>query len=306
MPMIGRYWEQSRLVKFSVKERGISHIENEKNGKPHPWRWPCQDAGWAYLTPSKTIGIACVADGHGGNKYFRSDKGSVLAVQVAEKALFDFCGTTARAKLAFFHNITGNEAIKANNIQPKLKQLESNIIYNWRNDVQQHLKDNPFTEAEVEFCKENKIVIDDDPSNMMFIYGTTLLASLVSDSFWFVIQIGDGKCVVLENKENIYNPITEDERLAFGKTTSLCDNDALSKFREAYGFSQIIGLTVATDGISDSFEPEKYLQFNKELYDKFTSFPDTAEAELKAFLPDISERGSRDDVSIAGLFRIEK
>lgn len=293
------------LIKFDVKARGISHIENEKNGKPHPWGWPCQDAGCAQLGLNKTTGIACVADGHGGNKYFRSDKGSVLAVQTAEKALFDFCGVTARAKAGFFHKAK-NETIKTDNIQTKLKQLESNIIYNWRNAVQKHLEDNPFTETEIEFCKDNKIVLDDDPSNIMFIYGTTLLAGLISDSFWFAIQIGDGKCVVLENKENIYNPIEEDERLNFGKTTSLCDNDALSKFREGYGFSQIIGLTVATDGISDSFEPEKYLQFNKEIYEKFINFPYKAETELKAFLPDISERGSRDDVSIAGLFRIEK
>jgi serine/threonine protein phosphatase PrpC len=303
MPMIGI---NQVLIKFDVKERGISHIRDEKEGKPHPWTWPCQDACCTNLGLNETIGIACVADGHGDTKHFRSDKGSVLAVQVAEKALFDFCGTTARAKMAFFSRKAKNEIINTDNIQPKMKQLESNIIYNWRNAVKKHLQDNPFTEAEKEFCKDNKIVLDDDPSNMMFVYGTTLLAGLVSDSFWFAIQIGDGKCVVLESTEKIYNPIAEDERLAFGKVFSLCDNDALSKFREGYGFSQITGLTVATDGMSDSFEPEKYLQFNKELYEKFVLYPDKAENELKAFLPEISERGSRDDVTIAGVFRIEK
>ena len=285
------------LVKFAVKARGISHIENDS---------PCQDAVTAQLSRNKTVGIACVADGHGSAKHFRSDKGSVMAVQVAEKALFDFCGTIATEKAAFFNRKPGNEEKQKNDILTKLKQLEGNIIYQWRNGVLRDFTKNPFTEAETKFCKDNNITLDDDPANMMFVYGTTLLAGLVSDSFWFVLQIGDGQCVVLENRENISIPVVEDERLAFGRTTSLCDNDAIKNFRENYGFSKILGLTLATDGISDSFEPEKYLQFNKELYEKFMNFPVRAETELQDFLPEISERGSRDDVSIAGIFRIRE
>jgi hypothetical protein len=109
--------------------------------------------------------------------------------------------------------------------------------------------------------------------------------------------------VVLENEKHIITPIEEDDRLAFGRTTSLCDNDAIKNFRESFGFSKIDGFTVATDGMADSFEPEKYLQFNKELYHNFTTIPDKAQTELEAFLPELSERGSRDDVSIAGIFK---
>jgi serine/threonine protein phosphatase PrpC len=186
-----------------------------------------------------------------------------------------------------------------------LKQLEGNIIYNWRNAVLQDLKENPLAEDEIRICNTNNIAID-NPSDLIFIYGTTLLTALVSDSFWFIIQIGDGLSVVIENEENINIPIAEDERLAFGRTTSLCDNDAIKNFREGYGFTAIQGLTLGTDGIADSFEREKYLQFNKELYDKFTHNPPAqAKTELQAFLPELSERGSRDDVAIAGIFRIE-
>jgi len=283
------------LLKFAVKAQGISHIEKGT---------PCQDACTAQLNINKTVGIACVADGHGSDKHFRSDKGSKLAVQVAERALFDFCGNIAREKKSFFSFKSDLKNIKDSDILPDLKQLEANIIYEWRNAVLQDFDNNPITEAEKELCKTNNIVLDDDPANMMFIYGTTLLAGLVSDSFWFVIQIGDGLCVVLENDKKIITPIEEDERLAFGRTTSLCDNDAIKNFRESFGFSKINGLTVATDGIADSFEPEKYLQFNKELYKKFLRFP-KAETELEQYLPTISKNGSRDDVSIAGIFRIK-
>ena len=283
------------LLKFAVKARGISYIEKEI---------PCQDACTAQLSSSKTVGLACVADGHGGNKYFRSDRGSKFAVQVAEKTLFDFCGTLAREKKAFFSRKSENEE-KKNDIIAKLRQLEGNIIYQWRNAVLKDYTENPLSDTEKDICNENNINFDDDPANFMFTYGTTLLAGLVSNSFWFVIQIGDGLCIVLENEERIITPIEEDERLAFGRTTSLCDNDAIVNFKESFGFSKIDGLTVATDGIADSFELEKYLQFTKKLYFNFTTTPDKAETELKAFLPVLSERGSRDDVSIAGIFRMK-
>jgi serine/threonine protein phosphatase PrpC len=289
--MIGNFLNKKKLVKFSVKVQGESHKDKGI---------PCQDYCTARLSDNKALGIVFVADGHGGNKYFRSDKGSELAVQVAELAFIDF-SKTMKANIK-------KKSIKECDIPFMLKQLESNIIYKWRNAVLQHIKDNPYNEEEKERCNSNNIFLDDDPEKMIFIYGTTLLAGLVSDNFWFVIQIGDGLCVVLENEEEIKTPIKEDERLAFGRTTSLCDNDAIDNFREVYDFSKIVGLTLATDGMSDSFEPEKYKQFNKELYDKFVSFPDKTktEAELLEFLPEISARGSRDDISIAGIFRMKE
>jgi len=280
------------LIKFALKAQGVSHIEKDI---------PCQDSADSVLGLNNTIGIACVADGHGGNKYIRSDRGSNFAVNIASRSLADFYGTVTKKRMALFGRKADSESIKINDMQSKMKQLEANIIYKWRNAVLEDLQNNPLTESETEACNDNNIQ-GDDP----VMYGTTLLAALVSDCLWFVIHIGDGLCVVLENEEKMYCPIQADERLAFGRTTSLCDNDSINNFRESYGFSQIMGLTVATDGMADSFEPDKYLQFNKELYDKFYHFPARTETELKDFLPQISERGSRDDISIAGIFRIRE
>jgi serine/threonine protein phosphatase PrpC len=288
------------LVKFDAKAQGISHIEKDL---------PCQDAATAKLGLNNTIGIACVADGHGGSKYFRSDKGSIIAVQVAEKALLDFFATIAKEKTPFYNSKASNESGKSIDVQERLKDLEGNIIYNWRNAVARHIEKTPFAETEIEHCKKNNIPLDYDPEKMMFAYGSTLLAGLVSDNFWFAIQIGDGLCVVLESEEKITVPIGEDERLAFGVTTSLCDSNAKDNFREAYGFAKIEGLTVATDGITDSFIPEKYLQFNKGLYEKFAHPSSTVEEEqkkLQEFLPEVSQRGSRDDIAIAGIFRVKE
>jgi hypothetical protein len=281
------------LVKFAVKAQGISHIEKNI---------PCQDTAAALLGLNNTIGVACVADGHGGSKYFRSDRGSKIAVTIAQRSFLSFYGTIEREKTAFFYRKTGGDEGKSSTILSSLKQLEGNIIYQWRNAVLDDLKESPLTDTETEICKAHNIAFD-DPSDLVFLYGTTLLAGLISDSFWFTIQIGDGLCVVIENEEKLTVPIQEDERNAFGRTTSLCGNDAIEDFREAYGFSGIEGFTVATDGMADSFIPEKYLQFNKELYEKFSLFPARAEIDLQERLPELSEKGSRDDVSIAGIFR---
>jgi serine/threonine protein phosphatase PrpC len=279
---------------FREIAQGKSHIEKNI---------PCQDAADVYLDSHGTFSIAVVADGHGGSKYFRSQTGSSLAVTVAMQSLREYHGTIARQKAAFFDRKKNPEE-KKREITCSLKQLERNIIYQWRNAVKDHLDKNPLTEREKEICKTGNIEYD-DLENLPVLYGTTLLAALISSSFWLVLQIGDGLCVVLEN-DGAKLPIKEDERLAFGRTTSLCDTEAIENFRENFGFNPIKGITVATDGVADSFEPEKYLQFNQELYEKFINFSNTAKKDLREFLPELSERGSGDDVAIAGIFRIEE
>jgi hypothetical protein len=297
--MIGKipfFGAKEMLIKFAAKAQGKSHIEKNI---------PCQDAADAFLGIHDTLGMAFVADGHGGIKYFRSQKGSLLAVNVAIKSLSDFYGTTARQKAAFFNKKLISDEQKKQEIINNLKQLEGSIIYQWRNEVTEDLQNNPLTEAEIAICKANNIDFN-DPSGLILLYGSTLLAALISENFWFVIQIGDGLSVILENDGNATLPIPEDERLAFGRTTSLCDSDAIQNFREAFGLTSIKGITVATDGVADSFEPEKYLQFNIELYEKFSHFQVKANDDLIEFLPELSKRGSGDDVAIAGVFRTGK
>jgi serine/threonine protein phosphatase PrpC len=282
------------LVKFAAKAQGISHKERGV---------PCQDAICSWVGHKKKVGIACVADGHGGSKYFRSDRGAKFAVQISQSCLSDFYETINREKAAFFNRKASDDDIKSN-----LKQLERNIIYRWRKEVEEDVSKDPLTESEKEICRTENIEYA-DPSNLIVSYGTTLLASLVSSKgascFWFVLQIGDGLCVMLKN-DGVELPIPEDERLAFGRTTSLCDIDAIQNFRESFGVNPLKGITLATDGVVDSFEPEKYLKFNQDIYENFTHNTVQTENDLQKFLPELSKRGSGDDVAIAGIFRAEK
>ena len=59
--------------------QGESHKYSEK---------PCQDSSFSYS--GNGISIAIVCDGHGGERYYRSDIGSKICIQVTEKAIRTF------------------------------------------------------------------------------------------------------------------------------------------------------------------------------------------------------------------------
>jgi serine/threonine protein phosphatase PrpC len=262
---------------------------------------PCQDSANAQIVEQRSIGFAAIADGHGGEKYFRSATGSLEAVLIAQRAMLDFMGKTAQASKGFFDKkarIRGDEKP----IRESLKTLEANIIYQWRNKVIAHFKANPLTDEENSFCSEKGMDLSDE-GNVPILYGTTLLAAFFKEEYWFTLQIGYGCCVIIGQDGTLTRPIPEDDRLAFGRTTSMCDSNAIENFRESFGFGTIQGITVASDGMADSFEPDKYLDFNKTLYEQFINDSETAQKELEAFLPELSKRGSGDDVSIAGIWR---
>ncbi|MDR2535743.1 MAG: protein phosphatase 2C domain-containing protein [Treponema sp.] len=260
----------------------------------------CQDAvDVILLGDEKRIGIALVADGHGSKRHFRSDQGAKLAVKVAKEAITQFIEITERKHVVFWDKHTRGNPKK---IDETLKQLESNIIYCWREAVLQNIKINPFTKEERSICTENNIDTENE-NDLVAIYGSTLLGAVITEQFWFAIQIGDGACVVITDQGKAEVGMPEDRRLEFGRTTSLCNTDALESFRYNFG-NHIVGITVASDGVTDSFIPDKYTDFNMQLLKKFVAYPDLAERHLQQFLPKLSERGSNDDVSLAGIFNL--
>jgi serine/threonine protein phosphatase PrpC len=282
------------LLPFDAKAQGASHKESGL---------PCQDAARACVLPPKLAGIVCVADGHGSEKHTRSDKGSAFAVNVCEKSLREFYGIIADSSTAFFNRKINVEQ-RDREIKEKLSQLKGSIIHRWHERIEEDLYANFLNDTEKDICKKYSI----DASNtgsLAVLYGTTVLAALVTKEFWFALQLGDGICVTLDKDGRAGDPIQKDDRLGFGRTSSLCEPNAVENFRHAYGFDMIKGITLATDGVADSFEQEKYFVFIEGLYEKFTNAPEKAKAELAAFLPELSERGSRDDCAIAGVWRAE-
>jgi serine/threonine protein phosphatase PrpC len=279
-------------VGFKAIAQGDSHKEKNLS---------CQDA--VSCEVFKVGGIAIVADGHGSEKHFRSDRGSRIAVDVAYKAIIEFSQIMAKEK----KNKDEEKRRYADNSrrEEQLHQLEGYIISQWRKEVLSDFKKTPLTKTEKAVCADNNINSVEENSRVRM-YGTTLIASMIQESFWFVIQIGDGKCVILDANGNPQFPVPEDENLGGGKTTSLCDTNALENFRHGFGFDTIQGITVASDGVTDSFVPEKYLELHKRLYIDFCTDEKKAAKGIKKSLPVWSSKGSRDDVSMAGVFYLPK
>jgi hypothetical protein len=282
------------LIGFSACEIGFSHIRDGKL---------CQDAAANQIGDGKKVGIAAVADGHGGAKYFRSNVGSELAVKIARSELWKFynlflpkSGHPARLDV---------EHIPTRYLEENIRRMEQEIIRRWREAVEQHIGENPWTEEELRKCVELKIDLSDN-EKLFSIYGTTLLAALVAPDYWLAIQIGDGLCVLIVEDSAARAAIQTDDAQGFGYTNSLCDSRSAEKFRHSFGRDKILGVTVATDGVVDSFLPENYLDFNLKLRENFVQTSKKAQKELQAYLPKLSEQGSRDDCAISVLFHVEE
>jgi serine/threonine protein phosphatase PrpC len=195
---------------FKAIARGESHKEKEM---------PCQDA--VFFKQYKNGGIIAVADGHGSEKHFRSDSGAALAVDIAFNTMLEFTNILAdemkktrknRADMERFFAASVNEA--------RINQIERTVISRWRGAVIEHYRAHPLSDEECELCSKLNLDTNDENTQVRF-YGTTLLTALLTDDFWFVIQIGDGRCVIINARKKAYFPALDDEALGFGKTTSL-------------------------------------------------------------------------------------
>lgn len=276
------------LVVLDKRCQGSEHIKTAK---------PCQDYSLATTDRRKSCAYALVADGHGGEKYFRSEHGSRLAVTCTVEAL-------NKVLRELFSYIRKNDL---HVIDKTLKNLCSRILILWREKVKSHFYENPLTDEEKELCWELKIDIPLAEEKIFTLYGSTLLASVyfANYGFWFSLQIGDGKTVIIRNDNSVFYPIQEDDEMGFGVTASLCGKNALEKFRYNYGFEKLNSIFVMSDGLADSFDAKKLPNFLMSIKDNALLDDQKTKDELAAFLPRLSEQGSGDDISIAGIFEKE-
>lgn len=280
----------------------------------------CQD--FAGIVRKKGFAIISVADGHGGERYFRSEVGSRLAVEVAEsefqKLLIDI------SKRQWLDGKIDWERT--------IKSLESNIVKEWQNKVEADFANRPLSEAERILAE--KLGIDFDAlqaenserekicgvrfrnPEILKCYGSTLLSALYipslgfplsKKSFWIAMQIGDGLTFALDENGGEVLPIPEDMNLGFGLTTSLCSSNAAEHFRHSFGFSKLKAIVVCSDGVADSFAKEKFGDFVKDILKNVKEQGgEKVQKELQSYFPKLSEQGSGDDLSLAGIFEINK
>ena len=170
---------------------------------------------------------------------------------------------------------------------------------------------NPFTDDEISKISD-KYAKRYLAGEVAEAYGTTLIAALQTDSFLLVLHIGDGSCVIAgrENGKAVFSmPVPECTKSFLNATTSLCEKDAIDNFRHYYSKELPAAVLIATDGVDDCFKsPEKLYGFYRVILASFSDPEKTeekAKAELLEYLPMLSERGSRDDISIGVMADID-
>ena len=266
---------------FACSERGAEHEKNDM---------VCQDSAINYIDKDLAVMIIAVADGHGSAECFRSDTGSRFAVECAVECIKNFILTIRE------NNISVNE--KKDEL---LAQLSNSIIAAWNEKIEKDYINNLIlTESNILELTEDK------KEHIGQVYGTTLISAAMVDDYWFGLQIGDGKCVVLNKDGNFCQPVPDDEKCFMNITTSMCDSDASNEFRYYFDVDKPSAIFLGTDGVDNSFENEVQLyELYRRIADDFAGKDfDEEIKEVKKFLPLLTKRGSGDDVSIAGIIAV--
>lgn len=119
-------------------------------------------------------------------------------------------------------------------------------------------------------------------------------------NYWLSIQIGDGKSIAAYRDGVFVEPVPADENCLGNRSTSLCNSNAKESFRHYYSKVKPIAVFVSSDGVEESFDQAGLYNFfySVAYWLKEEGF-DTAKAKVEGLLPQISEGGSGDDVSVA-------
>ncbi len=289
---------------INVHCQGESHKASDK---------PCQD--YSYSSSSPDLSIAIVCDGHGGDRYFRSQWGAQFATEVITEVVKDFVKQTSKSlfkDMPFTAEgvVTVSEK-KLSILDKDFRQMFSSIITRWSERIKRHALNNPANEWEREHVSQKYLDELESGVALEKQYGCTLMAYVQTKTYWFAFHLGDGKCIAFHDDDKVWSePIPWDDRCFLNKTTSICDSDALNEFRYCYeGDGKFpVAIFLGSDGIDDTYgEMENIANFYTEILKIVAKDGiDTAIQQLKDDLPIISRIGSKDDVAVATVFDTEK
>lgn len=278
-----------------------------------------------------------VSDGHGQEDYVRSDRGAKYACEAALEAADEFLSGTLVVNDSLDNPLSKeqdtiglwehtvpctplklagsgmqNQVITVGHQEEIIKQLCKNILVRWNAKVLADYLSDPFSEKEVKDVSEKYRHLYLQGKCCENAYGTTLQLAILTRHFFLAIRNGDGECITLDAAGNYHTPIPRNDICEAGFTTSLSDDTALEDFRHILLFKHQPDFPVAvfldTDGVDNS-----YINLNGlyALYRNITRRVLTVGAarmasEMNQTLSVLTQKGSMDDVSIAGIFDMDK
>ena len=295
---------------FNFSCQGESHKASNK---------PCQDFSYSAVMDNG-MSIAIVCDGHGGDRYFRSDIGAKYAAEVTletvrqfitsiDQSIFEGKPYTAEEAIALEEASSEEPVKKQRPIDIAFRQLFSSIIFQWNNRIVEHATNTPISLWETEHV--DSIYLEDLKQGIKLekIYGCTLMVYVQMPTYWFAFHLGDGKCISFQKDPFWMEPIPWDNRCFLNKTTSICDAEAINEFRYCYQGDGHFPTAVflGSDGLDDSFgEIENLVNFYIQVIKMLAN--EGREATIKSIeeeLPHLSTIGSKDDVSVAFVYDLD-
>lgn len=259
--------------------KGATH---ERNGKP------LQDSK-KIIEVSDRIAILAVADGHGSDKCARSDRGSAIAVNAFYAVIKNYLLSYAQdenglANLVAFLNREGD------------MRFAQDVCEEWQARVKQSFYKN----------KVESMIADDgtiDWKSVYSLYGTTLLGMLITETFVFSFQIGDGDMMLVTEADIC--PLVEPEKFLGTETHSLSKPDAWRKAVASLRRRNVEDdvpymYMLSTDGFANSYKSDaEFKKTCREYYNMIAQHGFEAVKEnLAQWLKETSELGCGDDVTV--------
>lgn len=272
--MVGGACMKHLLYGESVK--GATHVRNGA---------PLQDS-YKIEQVSDDISIIAVADGHGSEKCPKSKNGSMIAVNVFCKVMKDYINN---------YSDDMESLITWLNREGELR-FAQNIGDEWQRRVRKSYND---SKAEKPLDEYGKI----DWKSVYKLYGTTLLGLLITSTYIFAFQLGDGDIQLVDATGT--SPVVETEKILGTETHSLSKIDAWRKavtvirrkdVTEGVPYMYIL----STDGFSNSYLTEEdFAKTCREYYEMIGKHGfDTVCSNLRKWLTETSELGCGDDITI--------
>lgn len=278
----------------------------------------CQDASWSE-DHKDIVSIAVVADGHGNNNCFRSDKGAKFAVECAKDGIYNFVKDQEKLFKPDFKKMLVSPSCE----EFKKTLYEKLIIYtvrSWNKKVGEHFDENPFQKEELEKTGEKyrkRFAAGEDISKA---YGTSLIATAITPYYWFGFHIGDGRLTALYPDGSFDQPVPWDPKCYLNITTSICDDDVLTRDDHLGVRSHLsiydaqkyppVAVFLCTDGVDDNYPIEGN---EKHLYKLYRTIAltfsedgfDSTCKQLQDLVNQFAIKGKGDDTSIAGVIDME-
>lgn len=322
--------ETKKDLVFAISKVGAKHL---------PKGVPCQDFSTKWEDENMQVIIVC--DGHGSPTYVRSDVGARLAAEVAEESIREFVKQTAPSLFlgkkgavtarpddsndSLWGGVSSKSMdemseIELNNFKQNkaffeqvkdireqdsvMVALFQSICKKWKEAISKDSEGHPFTDSEKAALGNNRLEKA---------YGSTLMAFVKTPYYWFAFHIGDGRLIAVDRHLDMTQPVPWDCNCFQNFTTSLCNTEPVKLFRYAFDGTGHFptALFCCSDGIEDSWgdyeaSPNLLHNFYRGLLDQFVKTgTETTLKNIEDFLPVLSQKGSGDDMSLAGIINLD-